>query len=421
MKIVHLISGELNGGAARGAYWLHRGLLSLGIDSKVIYNGNTVSSDDSAFSVRSNPLVRLRLSASSRLAAIPLKVYTRPEKTTFNIGIDGFPIEKIAAVSEADLVHFHWINHLVPLSSIKKIGKPIVWTLRDMWPITGGCHYSMGCEKYKTGCGRCPQLGSQQSCDLSYLGVRLKKWAYVESITFVGISRWIANCASQSVLAKNHSVLTISNGIDLESFFPVDRLQARKILGLDPSKSIVLIGAGSVSDFYKGLDLFREAWINIKRDDVSLCVFGHVNRAELDSIDRSAVSFGFLNDAISQRIVYSAADVFVAPSRFEAFGKTIAESLACGVPVVCFDSTGPKDIVEHLSNGYLARPFEVEDLRVGIEWFLNRTQAEASILSKSALTRAQQLFDSREIAKKYCEVYRNIIFSRKDKISQPAT
>ena len=408
MKIVHLVSGELNGGAARGAYWLHKALLKRGIDSKVIYSGLDRSGDEE-ISVRTNNWARMKLIASSRIASMPLRAYRRRHDTTFHLGLDGIAIEKIPDVAKADLVHLHWINQLVPLSSLKRLNKPIVWTLRDMWPFTGGCHYAMGCERYKTGCGTCPQLNSRHNIDLSSLGIWLKRRAYVTPIQFVGISTWITNCARESFVVKNRPVRTILNGIDLESFFPINRIEARKILGLDPLKPIVLIGAGAISDYYKGLDLFQEAWKHFRREDVSLCVFGHVRTTDIESIDRSAICFGFLNDPIAQRVVYSAANVFVAPSRYEAFGKTIVEALACGVPVVCFDSTGPKDIIQHQKCGYLARPFDSEDLRFGIRWVLDRTDTEFSEISEYGVKRVQEIFDSIKIAEQYHSLYQNIL------------
>jgi glycosyltransferase involved in cell wall biosynthesis len=109
------------------------------------------------------------------------------------------------------------------------------------------------------------------------------------------------------------------------------------------------------------------------------------------------------------RQAYSAADVFVAPSRAEAFGKTLAEAMSCGTPVVCFDATGPRDIVEHKRDGYKAVPFEPSDLARGIRWVLGQTPEAYTQLCRHARERAQRCFDSRVVAQQYAIVYRDLL------------
>jgi len=127
----------------------------------------------------------------------------------------------------------------------------------------------------------------------------------------------------------------------------------------------------------------------------------------------SNTSLGYLDSTEDLRAAYSAADVFVAPSRMDAFGKTLVEAMLCGTPVVCFDAGGPKDIVEHRVTGYLAEPFSPEDLARGIRWVLEQSPGVQADMCRNAQSQARERFDSRVIAEQYLELYRDIMRSAK--------
>ncbi len=192
MKILHLVAGELNGGAARGAYWLHKALRDLGVDSTILTNARDNLGDDSVISLAESTLGRLKFSVLSRLGRLPLKLYRKRKALIFSTGLDGVDLTRHSAYQSADLVHLHWINGLMSLRSLRNLKKPMVWTLRDMWPATGGCHYSMECERYVEGCGKCPQLGSTRERDLTRRVVRYKRASIPEDVQVIGISRWIS-------------------------------------------------------------------------------------------------------------------------------------------------------------------------------------------------------------------------------------
>jgi glycosyltransferase involved in cell wall biosynthesis len=224
------------------------------------------------------------------------------------------------------------------MQTLRKINKPIVWTMRDMWPLTGGCHYAMDCEQYRTGCGKCPQLGSQFIHDLSRLVVSNKRRSLKKRMRLIGISEWLSSCARDSFVFSGFKIDTIANNIDTDQFFPVNRVNAREILGLPSNKKIVLVGATSITDFYKGYDLFVESIKSLDMSDIHVVIFGNTNTQALEKLGAQHTILGYLADTISLRLAYSASDVFVAPSRMEAFGKTLVEAMACGTPVVCFDA-----------------------------------------------------------------------------------
>lgn len=405
MNVLHLVAGQLDGGAARGAYWLHQALRELDVDSNILTNARDNLGDKSVTSLTGSAYGKLKFAILRRIGLLPIKAYRKRQHLTFNTGFDGVDITRHPAYAAADLVHLHWINGLVNMRSLRKVRKPLVWTLRDMWPFTGGCHQSLDCDRYKSACGSCPQLGSFRERDLTHFVLRHKQASLPEHLRVVGISRWMSESARQSALFAARKVSTISNNVDTELFSPVDKAVAKQALGLDDGRKILLVGALDVASVYKGFDLFLEALGQLDAENLRLVTFGNSSAPIPDSPGMPVTNLGFLSDAIALRLAYSAADVFVAPSRADAFGKTLVEAMSCGTPVVCFNATGPKDIVEHRLNGYQAEPFSPQDLAQGIRWLLGQPADTYTDLCNSARARAQQRFDSRVIAREYLALY----------------
>ena len=408
MKILHIVAGDLNGGAARGAYWLHSGLKELNIDSKIFTNSKITLGDNSVVTINNSKKRKAINIIRGQLDNLFPLFYRKRKKIIFSSSFFGVDFTKTNEYKEADIVHLHWINgSFVNIKHLGKIEKSIVWTMRDMWPMTGGCHYAMECDKYKTGCGNCEQLNSHSSYDLSKFILNRKKKYLPKDMKIVGISHWLSDEAKKSELFKDYDVRTISNNIDSKEFFPVDKDIARKILGIKSSKKIILVGSTNLKDFYKGFDKYLEAIKQLDKEKYFLCFFGNVDKNVVSDLGFEYKSFGYLNDNISLRLVYSCANVFVAPSLMDAFGKTIAESMGCGTPVVCFDATSPKDIVTHKVDGYKAESFKSDDLSSGIEWILNNKNYEE--LCQKARNKVVGEFDSVVVAKKYIELYEEIL------------
>lgn len=407
INVLHIIAGDLNGGAARGAYWLHLGLKRLGVDSKILTNSKTTLGDENVITILKDKKSKLKNLMRAQLDTFPALFYRKRKKVIFSIGFVGFDFTKTNVYKEADIIHLHWINNgFVNIKHLAKIKKPIIWTIRDMWPFTGGCHYSLGCDRYKEGCGNCPQLHSNKSFDLSKWVLNRKKKYLPKSMKIVGISHWLVNEAKKSDLFKNFDVRTIYNNVDAREFFPVGKETAREILKINTNKKVILAGAQKLTDFYKGFDKFLEAIEKLDRDKYFLAFFGNLDKSIVDGLGFEYKNFGFLYDLVSLRLLYSGADVFVAPSIMDAFGKTIAESMACGTPVVCFDATGPKDIVTHKIDGYLAKPFDTDDLANGIEWIINNEDYDK--LCRNAREKVLREFNSMVVARKYIKLYEEV-------------
>jgi glycosyltransferase involved in cell wall biosynthesis len=405
MKILHIVAGDLSGGAARGAYWLHQGLLDLGVDSKIMLSGKSNIDDATVFALSNNKFSKIKSIFRAQIDPLILRAYKDRQANIYSTGLFGLDFTKLEYYKQADIIHLHWVNAgFVNIKHLKKIDKPIIWTLRDMWPLTGGCHYSLDCERFKVGCGLCPQLGSHSSTDLSRWVYKRKVKYIPTALTVVGISHWLTDQAKNSIIFKNHLCTTILNNINTKEFHKIDKYEAKKILGLSTDKKIVLCGSTNIKDFYKGFQKYIDALAYLNKDNIFLCFFGRFDPALINRFGFEYKSFGYLNDNISLNLVYAAADVFVAPSVQEAFGKTLAEAQCSGTPVVCFDATGPKDIVEHKMTGYKATPFDSIDLAKGIDWVLNAVNYEE--LCQNAREKVLRDFDSQIIATKYIKLYK---------------
>jgi len=409
MNILHLVAGELSGGAARGAYWLHQAQRAIGIASTLLTNGRGDGGDDSVVALGATPMQRAKCALLSRMGNLPIWIYRNRQPRIFNTGFAGINFTKLPEYRKADIIHLHWINGLVAMRTLRKVTKPIVWTMRDMWPLTGGCHYAIDCDRYKLGCGQCPQLGSNKSGDLTRLVVANKHASLPKQLRVVGISHWLSACAEESRVFAGFPVHTISNNIDTRLFYPTPMDIARQALGLPLGKRIILVGAQRITDFYKGFDLFLKAMQSVQREDVHVLTFGQDIGSGVSALNVNHTHLGFLSDTLSLRLVYAAADVFVAPSLMDAFGKTLAEAMACGTPVVCFNATGPRDIVEHLITGYKAKPFEPADLANGIQWVLGLSKEQQDALRCHARERVVEQFDSQVIAHQYKVLYKGML------------
>ncbi len=404
-------SQDISGGAARAAYRLHQGLLRIGLPSD--YLAGYKASDDHTVSGPRSRQEKALLHLIPHLDMLPLRFYPHRQQVKFSSNwFPGTTLRRIQKMSP-DVVHLQWVGGgFVKIEDLAKIRKPVVWTLHDMWAFTGGCHYDKGCGRYQEGCGNCPILGSEWENDLSVriLGRKKASWDALK-LTVVGVSRWMADCAKKSSLFKNRRIEVIPNGLDTQRYKPMNKAVVRDILSFPQDKKLILFGA-SVADARKGFrELTRALEILsslMNRSDTEVVIFGSSQPPNAPDFGFQATYTGHLHDDISLAMLYAASDVMVVPSLQEAFGQTASEAMACGTPVVAFDTTGLKDIVDHGVNGYLARAFDPGELAKGIVWVLDDGE-RWNTLSHHARKKAVQDFSIETVAKKYAELYADIL------------
>jgi len=413
MNVLLLSTSDIAGGAARASYRLHQGLQGIGVASQILVQEK--SSDDKTVIA---PRTRLAESiARTRVAvdALPLKLYSQRKKTTFSL--QWFPDKTVSKIAELDpdVINLHWFNEaFIRVETISKFNKPLVWTLHDMWAFTGGCHYSGDCNRYTTSCGTCPQLHSNTTWDLTRWLWRRKvnAWKKLHPI-IITASTWMADCAKASSLFKDFRIEVIPYSLDTKVYKPIDQRVARDIFKLPQDKKIILFGAISpTTDPRKGFHLLQLALQNLEestlREKFELVVFGTSEIKNRISLKFNIHCIGKLKDDISLAILYSAADVMLVPSIQEGFGQTALESLACGTPVVCFDSTGLKDIVDHQKTGYRAECFSYQDLANGINWTLENEERHQK-LCMFAREKAENNFALHIQAHRYLSVYEEAV------------
>jgi len=406
MNVLHLMSGSITSGASRGAYWLHRALLEQGVSSHYMTTSRETFGDPTVISTTATRGGRIGTRARILLDNLPLWL-RRHDGPKFSPAIAGYDFRKHPAYQSADIVHLHWINSgLVRIEHLRGIDKPMVWTMRDIWPATGGCHYPFECDRFKNGCGRCPQLNSRRDHDLSHRILKRKQRAIPKTTKLVCIADWMRDLAADSDVFRGFDIRIVHNSIDTDSFTPVDRKTAREILGIPSDKICILAGAQYLVSQFKGFDLLLRALQGLERDRYRLLTFGRLPGKLVSGLRLEHRDFGFLADTVALRLLYSSADMFVGPSIMDGLPKTLIEALSCGTPVVAFDSSGPGEIVTHQQDGYLARPFEIGDLARGIEWVAEHPDAGA--LSRAARANAVGKFDVKVAARKYVRIYEEI-------------
>jgi glycosyltransferase involved in cell wall biosynthesis len=413
VKVLIVNTSDIEGGAARAAYRLHRSLLDAGIESKMLVQSK--ASDDftviGPVSKFEKGLGRIR----PTLDAIPVKRYKDRTKTLFSPAWLPFSniVDRINEI-DPDVVHLHWIaGGLLAIEDLAKIKAPIVWSLHDNWAFTGGCHIMWECERYQESCGACPRLTSNKVNDLSRkIWLRKEKtFLKLPKMKVIGLSEWLANCAKQSSLFKNNEVVCLPNPINTETYSPFDKTQARELLNLPQDKKLIAFGAMSAtSDINKGFNELAQALDHLPAE-YELVVFGSSEPPISQGFKQKAHYLGHLHDDVSLRVLYSAADVMVVPSLQEAFGQTASESMACGTPVVAFGATGLLDIVDHQQTGYLAQPFDTQDLANGINWVLQHQSPDK--LASNARQKVLENFESSLVASKYIDLYREVLSKEK--------
>jgi len=411
MKILIVNTSDSSGGAARAAYRLYQAL-DAQADVEVAVLVQKKNSDDYKVLAPPSKWDKLGALLHPTIDQLLTRWYKHKTRTLFSPAwISNGKILKLIKRYDPDIVHLHWINGgMLKIEDLAKIDKPLVWSLHDMWAFTGGCHYDEGCAGYTRQCGHCKVLGSTKTNDLSRKIYKRKEKTYsnIPNLTMIGLSRWIMQCSQNSTLLGSRKHLNLPNPIDTTFYKPFAKKEARELWNLPQDKKLILFGAmNATGDKRKGFKELSDALHHIKSDEIELIVFG-------SSKPRNPPKFGFtthyvgqLYDDVSLVTLYSAADVMVVPSLQENLSNAIMESLSCGTPVVAFDIGGNGDMIEHQLNGYLAKPFEAKDLARGIEWVLEYEEHDS--LCRHAREKVVREFDSRVVARKYIELYRECL------------
>ncbi len=367
LSVVHLSTWDNAGGSGRAAYRLHTGLKKLGVRSRMLV-GRKITSD---------PDVRLLGGVFHRLDKWSGALVDRTGLQYLFYPSSLF-LNRMKWVREADVIqifntHGGYLSHqaLPALSS----EKPVVWRLSDMWALTGHCSYAYGCDRWKIGCGECPDLEEYPALarDNTHSLFQTKNRIYERSrITVVSPSRWLLDIAKQSPLLGRFDAHWIPNGLDTAIFRPHAKPEAKERFGLDPKKRVLLFSAASVQSGRKGADHLKLALQSIApalRGTTLFVVGEGAERIQLPaSIELKTI--GPISDDETLAAIYSAADLFVLPALADNLPNGVLESMACGTPSVAYAVGGVPEAVRHMETGYAAAPADPADLAGGIRLLL---------------------------------------------------
>lgn len=412
MRVLLVNTSELIGGAAIAASRLTDVLNRHGVEAQLLVRDRQTSR---ATTVRLPQRQRLRAAFLwERLRIWMVNGFRREGLWAVDTACCGVDITSLPAFCEADLIHLHWVNQgLLSLAQIEKIlasGKPVVWTMHDMWPCTAVCHHARDCRHFHTHCHDCPQLLRPAAHDLSWQVFSAKARAYSRAkINFVACSQWLAGEARKSALLQQHAICSIPNTYDSTLFHPASQAEARRRLGLPAQVPLLLFACQKVTNSRKGLDILFEALqsplLAQASADLHLVVVGEMAEGLQRQLPFPVHAIGYLSAEADMAALYQAASVFVTPSLEENLPNTIMEAMASGTPCVGFSIGGIPEMIDHLANGYVARYRDIDDLAQGIRYVLENRER----LSRNAVGKAVATWNEETVAHQYISLYQSLI------------
>lgn len=416
MKVLHVSYSDSAGGAARAAYRLHRAQLAAGIHSRMMVRSK--KTDDWTIIGPGKKLETLLNIFRFNVGQLINKLQKSRNKN-FHSGnwLPSMWANRINC-SDCDVVNLHWVaGETMSIEDIGRIKKPIIWTLHDMWAFCGSEHVT-DCNvdaRWRIGYYSNNRSSLAAGIDLDkWVWLRKKRaWIWGQPMNIVAPSHWMAECVRNSHIFKENTVTVIPNALNTDVFKPLEQHFCRQVLGLPEDKKIILFGAmGGGRDENKGYDLLLDALMDlstkISNDDVLCLIFGQSEPKNLVTLPFQTRWLGHIYDDATLAILYNAATVMIVPSRCENLPQTATEAQSCGVPVVAFNCTGIIDVVEHMSTGYLARPYETDDLSSGITLIL-RDEKIRHEFGQNARNRALRLWSASNVVIQYQDLYQSCI------------
>ncbi len=366
MKVQILSTSDNLGGAAKAAFRLNEALCTGGVES-VLSSLRPMGETENTVAF---PLDRgLAVSFARRVGELRTRLFDRHLRKIRPTGLEIFSIDRTPYAfdfshwrPEIDLINLHWVARFVDVAAFFTLGHdlPVVWTLHDMNPFTGGCHYDSECGRFIEGCGRCPELGSSRENDISAAVFRRKQFVYDQlksnKLHLVTPSRWLAGEAKRSTLFGKFPVSVIPNGIDTDLFTPENRDQQRQEMGILEDAKVVLFVAQDVDASRKGFSFLLEALGKIDASSQGNILLKSIGkeRPDLSGIGLNHQHLGYIESEAAMSAVYAAADLLALPSLQDNLPNTMIEAMASGTPVVAFDVGGIADFVSPSETGFLA-------------------------------------------------------------------
>ena len=401
MKILLLSTFDFNG-AGKATYKIFNALRNEGVDCE---HRVLIADKDKRLS---NKISKFSYMFKNKLESLVYRFENKKINEYKSLSL--FPTFKFTEInkSDFDIIHLTWINNFINIEDIGKITKPIVWSLCDMWPISGANHYDDYSEN--------AFWREKNFSSFNFPNLSIDKWiierkinAWKNKINYVAPSEWLYECVRASKVTSASPVHKIPWPINRNIFRRMDKIQMRKKFGLPLNKKLILFNSFSgVYNSRKGWDIFLEA-IKLTKNDFDIMVIGSSNTGNFKKyLNKSIYWMGKFNDDNKIAELINCADIFLLPSRLDNLPQSGLEAQSCGLPVVAFNANGLSDLIDHKINGYLSDPFDASSLANGIDWVCK----DLKNLSKNSITKAIHNWDSRLVANKYKKLYKSLLVKK---------
>ena len=419
MKVLIINRNDIDGGAANAALQLvnslnaHNIYARLGVKEKKSSNSYVfeLPVKKHLLSIKNSKYTKLKkIFAKYFINNILYKLFFKTTNnilhtTNFNSETDINWINN----SEFDIVNLHWISGVISNKDIAKIKKPVVWTMHDSWPCCGAEHHPNVIEndnRWKEGYFRKNKPKSTKGIDLCLkVWKQKKKYLGTKNIVFTAPSKWEQDVLKSSALFGHCECKVIPNIIDHSIFYPKNKNAVKKLLNIPNDKTILGFGAAYDIDnpkSMKGSYYLLQTLSKLKNpEQYFIVIFGPAGESFTRNVSLPFFASGYIRNSHILSCIYSACDIFINTSLIENMSYTNLEAISCGVPVVAFDVGGTSDIVVHKENGYLATPYNTDELLEGIEW----CKVNLKRLSKECNKKSLKDFDEDQTINKMLQAY----------------
>lgn len=407
MKILFMNSTDCRGGAAKAAVRILNAVQHAGVDASLL------SQEQGLNGAESSCYEKFCLWVRPRLDSLPTLRYRKRTGMIFSPSRLSDRIAESIDKLSPDIIHLHWIQEgFIRVETLSDLKIPIVWTMHDSWPFTGGCHLPYDCDRFLASCGSCPVLASSNEYDLSR-DVWMRKCKAWENVPFtiVSPSRWLAGKAAESSLFRHKRIVVIPNCIDISIYHKQSREMVRKEFGIEPDELVIIINASQMAvDSNKGEALLGKILYAVAQFPdaaaIHLLVIGsNFSKSMIPQGIRASYA-GQIGDEKRMSELYSSADLLVVTSHMENLSNTVMEAMACAVPSVVFNVGGMSELINDGENGRLIAPFEIDEFVEAVWWCLDAERLPE--LSHNAVKIAGLRYTSDKVAEQYLELYNTL-------------
>lgn len=376
IKVVHVNYSDTEGGASIAAFRHHEAMnIQHFVESEMLVVYKQKKNDKSIISIIKSRMDKIRMLLYYTFSAKMVEYSS--SSTFFSFLPIGFDLSKEDCIQKADVIYIHWVNSMTTsvkgIEKILKLKKPTYLFLHDMWSFTGGCHYSMQCNRYKdSGCYSCPVIKPFLRINISSLQYKMKqRWKMYPNLHVLVPSNWLYQCAESSNLFRKHSIYLCRNTIDINFFKPHNKEFCRSFFRVKQGKQVLIFAAASIDNPVKGLNYLLECLNALEQEKYECLILGDRDETLSEKVNLPIHFTGYLHDSYSLVLAYNAADLLIIPSVAENFPNVVLEAMSCGTPAVGFNVGGIPELILHKETGYIADDYTSKGLLKGVKWCLD--------------------------------------------------